>query len=201
MCPHTSIYVSSYLYVSSYPYMCVIIPLYMCPHTSHTACVLIPLYICPRTSIYVSSYLYICFLISPYSYLMPLCVFIHLYVSSYLYMCPHTSIYVSYLYMCPHTSIYVPSYHYTSIIFRGSPLRTGSMLASVLPCRLYICVLIPLYVCPHTTTPLLYFAAVPFELGARCWQACFTVAEVASARAFKRQVRIPLCMLKYADVC
>ena len=40
MCPHTSIYVSSYLDI----------------------CVLIPLYVCPHTSIYVSPYLYICVL-------------------------------------------------------------------------------------------------------------------------------------------
>jgi hypothetical protein len=70
MCPHTTIYVSSYysyahrgqalfkplyiqhicvilLHVSSYYYICVLILLYMCPHTT----------------IYVSSYYYICVLI------------------------------------------------------------------------------------------------------------------------------------------
>jgi hypothetical protein len=139
MCPHTSIYVSSYLYI------CVRMPLYMCPHTStyvssyleplhvssYLYSVLIPLYIpvdmCPHTSIYVSSYLYICVLIL-------------------LYMCPHTSIYVSsYLYicvliplhMCPHTSTYVSSYL--------EPLHVSSYLYSVL-----IPLYIPLYMCPHT---------------------------------------------------
>jgi hypothetical protein len=60
MCPHTSLYVSSYLHIS------VLIPLYTCPRTSicavpsylyvcpHTAlCVLIPLYTCPHTSLCV----------------------------------------------------------------------------------------------------------------------------------------------------
>ena len=92
--PHTSIYVSSYLH------MCVLIPLYMCPHTSmcrHTSiCVFIPLYM-------VSSYRHV----SSY-----LCVFI-----PYVYTCPHTSIYVSsYLYMCPHTSICVSSFLYICVL-------------------------------------------------------------------------------------
>jgi hypothetical protein len=46
MCPHTT------MYVSSYHYICVRIPLYMCPHTTiyvssyHYICVRIPLYTC-----------------------------------------------------------------------------------------------------------------------------------------------------------
>ena len=34
MCPHTTMYVSSFYYVSSYCYICVLILLYMCPHTA-----------------------------------------------------------------------------------------------------------------------------------------------------------------------
>jgi hypothetical protein len=97
------------IYVSSYDYICVLILL----------CVLIRLYMCPHTTIYVSSYYYICVLIR--LYMCPhtaICVLIRLYVSSYCYMCPHTTIYVSsydcicvliLLYMCPHTTIYVSS--------------------------------------------------------------------------------------------
>ncbi len=74
------------LYVSSYCYICVLILLYMCPHTA--MCVLILLY--------VSSY---CYIVSSYYYV---CVLI------LLYICPHTAIYVSsLLHMCPHTSIRV----------------------------------------------------------------------------------------------
>jgi hypothetical protein len=102
MCPHTTIYVSSFcmcvqgfaLYVSSYYYMCVLIPLYMCPHT--TIYVYSYYYICPHTTIYVSTYCYICVLIP-------------------LYMCPHTTIHMSIpLYMCPSTTIHMSSYYYIS---------------------------------------------------------------------------------------
>jgi len=59
----------------------------------------------PHTTMYVSSYCY-------------MCVRILLYLSSDYYMCPHTPIYVSaysymcvliLLYMCPHITIYVSS--------------------------------------------------------------------------------------------
>ncbi len=67
MCPHTSIYVSAYLYI------CVRIPLYMCPHAS----------------IYVSACLYICVrmtLTFPNKRVFDR----HLYMmfDSHLYMCP-----------------------------------------------------------------------------------------------------------------
>jgi hypothetical protein len=114
-------------------YICILILLYMCPHTP--ICVLIPycftcvfiLYICVLILLYVSSYCYICVLIFLYvcSYCY-ICVLILLYVSSYcyicarilLYMCPHTALYVSpyyfmcvfiLLYMCPRTAMYVSS--------------------------------------------------------------------------------------------
>jgi hypothetical protein len=109
MCPHTTIYVSSYCYICvlillyghTYSsirthmckcgnillHICVLILLYMCPHT--TICVLIQLYLCPHTTIYLSSYYYIFVLIL-------------------LYICPHTTIYLSsYYYTCVNTSRYV----------------------------------------------------------------------------------------------
>jgi hypothetical protein len=127
MCPHTTIYVSSYcyicvlillymcphtaIYVSSYFYICVLILLYMCPHTENLEPAFGSLQVPPTSAIcllYVSSYYNICVLIL-------------------LYMCPHTAIYVSsYCYICvlilrtsctrillcirPHTTIYVSSY-------------------------------------------------------------------------------------------
>jgi hypothetical protein len=64
------------MYVSSYYYcMCVLILLYMCPHT--TVCVLILLYMCPHTTIYEEE--------GEETF-------------SYCYMCPHTAIYVSLYY-------------------------------------------------------------------------------------------------------
>jgi hypothetical protein len=90
MCPHTTVYVSSYYY--------------MCPHT--TICFLILLCMCPHTTVYVSSYYYVCVLI-----LLYMCPHTTICVLILLYMCPHTTIYVSsYYYMCPHTTGYVSSY-------------------------------------------------------------------------------------------
>jgi hypothetical protein len=39
---------NTFIYVSSYYYTCVLMLVYMCPHT--TICVLIPLYMCPHTT-------------------------------------------------------------------------------------------------------------------------------------------------------
>ncbi len=62
-------------------------------------CVLILLYMCPHTAMYVSSYYYVC-------------VVILLYMSLLVYFCPHTNLCVSsYYYICPHTTIYVSSYY------------------------------------------------------------------------------------------
>ncbi len=89
MLPRTLPYTTTY--VSSYYCICVLILLYMCPHTA--ICVLILLYVSsvlpqqpqrniamlplPYTTIYMSSYYCICVLILLYTY-----------VSSYYYMCP-----------------------------------------------------------------------------------------------------------------
>ena len=115
------------IYVSSY--------LYMCPRAS--TYVLVPLYMCPHTSICVLVRLYVCHHTS-------------VYVSSYLTyrLCPHT------LYICPQTSIYVSSYLYmsphTSIVIPHASMCLHTYVSSYL----YTCALIPLYMCPHTTTPL-----------------------------------------------
>jgi hypothetical protein len=87
VCPHASMFVSSYLYmcvlmpcVSSCLYICVLITLFVASYLY--VCVLIPLYVCPHTT-YLSSYLYICVLI-------------------FLYMCPRT-----YVCVCPRRVTYV----------------------------------------------------------------------------------------------
>ena len=116
MCPHTTIYVPSYIYMSSYlssyklltlqlqEHICVLMYIY----------VLILLYICPHTTICVSScvLIYMC----PHS---TSCVLI------LLYMCPHTTIYVSSCYdmcpavssyICPHTTSCVSLYYYVCVL-------------------------------------------------------------------------------------
>jgi hypothetical protein len=127
MCRHTSICVSSHLYICVLILLCVVIPLYAssylyiwCPHTV----------MCPHTS--VSSYL------TSIRVLIP------------LYMCPHTSICVPIpLYRCPHTSIYVPSYVYRCV---SADSNCGDASYLYVYSYLYACVLIPPWMCPHTTT-------------------------------------------------
>jgi hypothetical protein len=143
MCPHTTIYVSSYhcicvlilllrrlgpfLLVSPqvFSYYYTYTTIYVSSY--HYKCVLVPLYMCPHATVNVSSYHYICVLIlllrrlGPFLLVSPQ-VFLYYYICVLilLYMCPH------------HTTIYVSSYH-------------------------YMCVLMLLYVssyycmCPHTT--------------------------------------------------
>ena len=140
MCPHTTTYIGHpYTHivvwdVSSYYYICVLIPLYMCPHaTIHVSsyyytCVLIPLCMCPHTPIYVQSLgaaLFLAFYLCPHTHTCAvyvssyyICVLILLYMCAVvrgssvfrlpveLYMCPHTAVNI---YMCPHTPIYVCS--------------------------------------------------------------------------------------------
>jgi hypothetical protein len=93
----TLMYVCSTIYVSSYYYICVLILLYMCPHTT----------------IYVSSYSLLCteflgFIVQQTFKLN----FFNVRILVLLYMCPHTAIHVSLtcyvrvlilLYICPHT--------------------------------------------------------------------------------------------------
>ena len=76
-----------------------------------------------------------------------------IYVSSYYYICVFIL-----LYMCSHTAIYVSSYYYICVLRGCSSLNSAS---AVYMCVLtvvyltnicyYICVLILLYMCLHTT--------------------------------------------------
>ena len=136
----------------SYYYICVLIQLYMCPHTttflSSYYCIGVRhttinwpsyYYICPHPTIYVSSYYYLCVLVLAHSPLLKtlsrmllsgLSVIL-LYVSSYycvlilLHMCPHTATCVCIL-LCALILLYICPYT-------------------------NVCVLILLHMCLHTT--------------------------------------------------
>ena len=134
MCPHTAVYVSSYLYMCPQTSICVFKPLYM----SAYLCVLIPTYVsqylsmCPPTSTYVSSYLYICVLI-------PLYLYIH--VPSYLYMCLNTSICVLIplpLHMCPQVDEVLSSGSVTRLIVTP---RQGTRYQHAAYVQVCLCVL------------------------------------------------------------
>ena len=162
MCPHATIYVSSCYYI------CVLILLYMCPHT--TICVLILLYMCPQTSICVLILLNMC----PHTtgrgrarFLLPcrparasrrgVCMCVHAnsllprcYVSSYYYVCV-----LILLYMCLRTTFPCPRWRltrtHTSVCVSSYILLHVALLP---PCRFTTtCVLIPLCMCPHTAFP------------------------------------------------
>ena len=75
MCPHTTMYVSAYYYVSEY--------YYMCPHT--TMCVSLYYYMCPH-SFYQLIHQGILLCVSAYTK----CVVILLHIRAH--MCPHTTI-------------------------------------------------------------------------------------------------------------
>jgi hypothetical protein len=111
-------YVSSYYYVSSnfaegtvssYYCICVLIILYMRPHTTiyvssyYCICVLILLYMCPHTTMCVSFVLM----------LLCMCPYTTICVLILLCMCPHTT-------MCPHTLMYVSSYQYIRVLLPDS---------------------------------------------------------------------------------
>ncbi len=77
VCTHTTICVSSYCSMRAvYCYRCVLIPKYMCPHSTRYVCTYC--YKCVLIRLYVSACCYTCALLL-------------------LYMCPHT------LNVCPHT--------------------------------------------------------------------------------------------------
>ena len=71
MCPHTTIYVSSYYYS-------VLILPHVCPHTT--------MYVCPHTTTCVSSYYYVAYLTLPH-----LTPYTSTCVLSLVHMCPQTS--------------------------------------------------------------------------------------------------------------
>ena len=133
-------------YVSSYYYICVLILLYMCPHT--TICVSSYYYICVLILLHVSSFYYV----SSYSSYYYMCVLILLCIS------PHTTIYLSsfyyicvlmLLYMCPHSArfllcVLILLYRYCddSLRMRHQYSRITRIYMS--SCY-YICVLILFY--------------------------------------------------------
>ncbi len=125
ICPHTTLYVSSYYYIS------VLILLYICPHTTIHVCVLILLYILSAHVAYCSGVLIVTDIYRYIYRYIPICVSsyymlsAHVALSAYYYICVFIL-----LYMCLHTTIlttiYVSSYYY-----------------------IYVHIL--LYTCPHTT--------------------------------------------------
>ena len=152
---------------SSYYSICVRILLYyyMCSHTTvllymwqgSLAITLAELYVSSYyyTTIYVCSYYYICILILLYMWQGSLAIpLAELYVSSYYY----STVYVCSYYMCVRTTTYVSSYYHTC----GRARWQSPLLNAALKCgpRIsvnqwlwrYICVLILLHMCPHTTT-------------------------------------------------
>jgi hypothetical protein len=121
------------IYVSSYYYICVLVLLCMCPHT--TMCVLILVEIHARTCRSTST-------TSPRRYYY-MCVLILLYVSSYYYMCPLTTTFVSFLAgtsMCPHTNMCPHIPHVSRDTRSHLQKYVYHVAAQVL-----------LYVCLHTT--------------------------------------------------
>jgi hypothetical protein len=117
--------------VSSYYYISVLILVHvsyycMCPPT--IVCVLLQLYMCPHTA--VSSYYCICVLILMYAHpRTAMCVLLILSVSSYYYISVLILVYVYYYCMCPPTICpptainlssycYVSSYHYICVLMR-----------------------------------------------------------------------------------
>ena len=92
ICPHATVYLSSYYYI------CVLILL--CMSSYYCKCVLILL--CMNLQLYLSS--------SSYSYMClhtPMCPRTTIFVSSYSYTCPHTTIYVS---LCYHVCVLILLY-------------------------------------------------------------------------------------------
>jgi hypothetical protein len=171
------------VHVSSYYYICVLILLYMCPHTTtmyvsscYYVCVLILLYMCPHTTIYVSSYCCICVLIL------------------LLYMCPHATMYVSsYYYMCPHTTIYVSSYYYICILIL---LYVSSYY--------YICVLILLYMCPQRpvllTKPLCSHTTILLLTKPLCPHTSIYVSSAPSLRRCAEELSVSVSSYYYMCV-
>ena len=140
----------------------------MCPHSGAFTCyicVLMLLYMCPHTAIYVSSFR--CLLRLPPGLVSAK----KKSVLILLYMCPHTTRFVSLyyyirvliqLYMCPHSFFCLGAFfgfrlclYYIWSAFQKAPFRAASstqVLSYGYICvlmLLYICVLILLSMCPH----------------------------------------------------
>ena len=188
MCPHTTIYVSSYYYI------CV-----MCPHTAMYVssvndgvlalgddslilmCVLILL--CPHTTVHVSSYYYKCVLskrrrlgIGRPQSLILMCVIIRLYVSSYYYTCV-----IILLYTCPHTTIYVSS------------VNDGVLALGDHSVRIY----------SRGCVPLATISVPEDAQGLMCMDLVPQTASLVCGGSFPHLTGSDVCrrMLTYADVC
>jgi hypothetical protein len=99
MCPHATVYVSSY----------------------YCICVLILLYMCPHATVYVSSYYCICVLILLYMCPHALLTLVSSVLKNIVgllqeFDAVHVPIEVRSLYMCPYTTIYVSSYYYICVL-------------------------------------------------------------------------------------
>jgi hypothetical protein len=123
-------------------YICVLVLLYMCPHTCCSSVAAL-LQLCPRTAVYVSSCCYMCVLI-----LLHICVLI------LQDMCPHTGVSLSscccifvrmLLYLCRHTAV-----HVSACCYMCPHAAT--------------CVLIVLYMRPHTTIHIHTGYGAPFTM-------------------------------------
>ena len=115
-CPHTTIFLSTYMYISLCIYVAsyyISLYIYVAPHTT--------LSVSPSYYIYVFlSLCYICVLA-----LLDVCAYYYICVLILLDMCPHTTTYVSayyyrcvliLLYMCPHTTTHASSYNYIYVL-------------------------------------------------------------------------------------
>jgi hypothetical protein len=130
MCPHTTIDVSSYYYVSSCYHVRVLIPLYKCPHTTRYGS---SQYQCTIPSVMRTE--------------------VHEDTGIPLHMCPHTTTYASSTYMPVaythrRTLTYVSSYYYICVL----TLLYQCTIHSVMRTEVYEDTGIPQRMCPHTTT-------------------------------------------------
>ena len=170
--------------VSSYYYMCVRILLYVSSY--YYIFVLILLYICPHTTICVSSYYYMC----------PLAT---------IYMCPHATICVlMLLHMCPHATTYVPHISVLDVALQARASlnfppkhngRTFGCIAGAVSVDVdelryvssywwaAICVLILLYLCPHTSLYVSACCCIRVQISSgECWSEAvsFDVGDTAT---------------------
>jgi hypothetical protein len=151
MCPHTTIYVSSYYYIFWMPWARL-----LCRYK----CVRMLLYICPHTTVYVSSYYHIFWMSLARLLCRYKCVRILLYiyrvhasvrVSSYVYttvisMCQHTTVYIYasvLVYICCHMNMSSCVYVLILRIARGLLCSTFQERCTYL--FQYICIIFYVY--------------------------------------------------------
>jgi hypothetical protein len=101
-------------------------------------CVLMLLYLCPHTAVYVSSYCYVCVLI-----LLYVCVLM------LLYMCPHTAMYfvLILLHMCSHELVSYTTTHVQPRVLLHMCRLVSYTTTHVQPRVLHVLIL--LHMCSH----------------------------------------------------